>query len=103
MRRILIAVALATAASAAPAHGVVHWSIGIGIGAPYYGWSPGWWGYPPPVVVAVPPPPPVVVVPAQPLAPPVAYWYYCYNPAGYYPQVQTCPGGWTPVPAQPAQ
>lgn len=27
-------------------------------------------------------------------------WYYCYNPAGYYPYVSYCNGPWTPVPAQ---
>jgi Spy/CpxP family protein refolding chaperone len=25
------------------------------------------------------------------------YWYYCPNPAGYYPDVQTCPEGWLQV------
>jgi hypothetical protein len=25
------------------------------------------------------------------------YWYYCPNPAGYYPDVQTCPSGWLQV------
>lgn len=25
------------------------------------------------------------------------YWYYCRNPAGYYPAVQTCPSGWLQV------
>jgi len=30
--------------------------------------------------------------------PPVAgYWYYCQDPAGYYPTVASCPGGWTQV------
>lgn len=29
-----------------------------------------------------------------------ATWYYCYNPAGYYPYVQYCNGPWRPVPAQ---
>jgi hypothetical protein len=29
------------------------------------------------------------------------YWYYCRNPRGYYPYVQTCRGQWEPVPAQP--
>lgn len=29
------------------------------------------------------------------------YWYYCRNPRGYYPYVQTCRGAWQPVPAQP--
>ena len=104
------AVALALAA-AAPAQAHVHWSVGIGIGVPgYYGaWGPGWWpspwygAYAPPVVVA---PPPVVAYPPvyeapRPLGPPPpSFWYYCYNPAGYYPEVPSCPGGWTPVPAQ---
>ena len=25
------------------------------------------------------------------------YWYYCPNPAGYYPNVQNCPIGWLRV------
>ena len=25
------------------------------------------------------------------------YWYYCPDPAGYYPDTQTCPGGWLEV------
>ncbi|OZB69392.1 MULTISPECIES: hypothetical protein [unclassified Thiomonas] len=97
----------------------VHWSIGIGVPA-YYGstwgpgWGPGWgsgWGggwyepYPgygswstwsPPVVVERQP----VVVQSLPPGPaPQSFWYYCQNPAGYYPYVSVCPGGWTPVPA----
>ncbi|MCC7048929.1 MAG: hypothetical protein IT562_19600 [Alphaproteobacteria bacterium] len=24
-------------------------------------------------------------------------YYYCYDPAGYYPDVQNCPGGWVAV------
>ena len=27
------------------------------------------------------------------------YWHYCANPAGYYPTVQECRGGWQQVPA----
>jgi hypothetical protein len=23
-----------------------------------------------------------------------SYWYYCPNPAGYYPTIQYCPIGW---------
>ena len=39
--------------------------------------------------------------------PPVAqknaagYWYYCNNPAGYYPYIKTCPNGWQQVPPKP--
>jgi hypothetical protein len=28
-------------------------------------------------------------------------WYYCDNPKGYYPYVQSCNGPWRPVPATP--
>jgi hypothetical protein len=34
-----------------------------------------------------------------PAAPATSYWYYCQNPAGYYPYVQQCPTQWQPVPA----
>ena len=62
----------------------------------------------PPVVVSAPP----VIMPAPRMAPPPmmapapmmastpvapSYWYYCENPAGYYPYVSQCPGGWLPV------
>ena len=30
-------------------------------------------------------------------------WYYCQNPAGYYPYVKTCANGWQRVPATPPQ
>ena len=30
-------------------------------------------------------------------------WYYCQNPAGYYPYVKTCPNGWQRVPSTPPQ
>ena len=39
--------------------------------------------------------------------PPVAqknaagYWYYCNNPAGYYPHIKTCLNGWQQVPPKP--
>lgn len=29
------------------------------------------------------------------------YWYYCRNPAGYYPYVQVCSGGWQAVTPTP--
>jgi hypothetical protein len=32
--------------------------------------------------------------------PPGPVWYYCYNPAGYYPTVHACPSGWRVVPGQ---
>jgi hypothetical protein len=68
-------------------------------GAPYVVAPPVYY-YPRPYVYA--PPAPVVVAPP---APPVyvqsqQYWYYCYDPAGYYPTVAQCPGGWTQVSPQ---
>lgn len=84
--------------------------VGVGIGVPFYGYGP-WWGYPypyyyPPPVVYAPAyaPPPVVYspAPAQGYAQqPVQNWYYCDNPQGYYPTVQSCSTGWRQVPAQP--
>ena len=62
----------------------------------YYG---GYYGYAPPVVVA---PPPVVVTPPPTSyverPPATQYWHYCQDPAGYYPDVQQCAGGWVQVP-----
>ena len=51
---------------------------------------------------AAPPPPPPA--PGQGYAPPPPQpqmWYYCDNPAGYYPYVQACPTPFRAVPAQP--
>lgn len=92
-------------------------SIGLFIGVPlHWGWpgpyySPFYSPYPysyyyPPYYAY----PPVVTVPSSP---PVyieredeadagrssagSYWYYCDRPAGYYPDVKECPGGWERV------
>jgi hypothetical protein len=64
---------------------------------------------PPPAIVVAPPPPPpppapvVVQVAPQPTAPPPQFWYYCDNPAGYYPYVASCSTPWREVPATPAR
>jgi hypothetical protein len=80
----------------------------------HHGWRgyPGWWGpgfywggtivVPPPYTYAPPP----AAVPQQPpaYAEPQQdqnYWYYCQNPQGYYPYVNSCPGGWMQVVPQP--
>lgn len=79
------------------------WSSGWGGGwydlyPAYGGWYGGWPGWSPPVVVEREP----VVVQSFPPGPaPQSFWYYCQNPAGYYPYVSVCPGGWTPVPSTP--
>ena len=76
-------------------HHVVGTRIFIGGG---FWWGPPWWwgpAYPayaaPPVVVQGEPP--VYVQQGQP----PAYWYYCPNPAGYYPYITECPAGWLTV------
>lgn len=57
--------------------------VGATLAAPYY--------YPPlPVVVQTPPP--VYIQPEQ-----QDYWYYCQDPQGYYPYIQSCPNGWMKV------
>jgi hypothetical protein len=61
----------------------------------------------PPVVVAPSYPAPVVVEPApvhqeQPQTAARQYWYYCQDPAGYYPYVKECPRGWQPVSPTPS-
>ncbi len=72
-------------------------------------WGPTWpaavypYAYPP--VITVPATPPVYIQqPAiiQPSPPAVTtrsnYWHYCEQPAGYYPKIKSCPGGWIQVP-----
>ena len=65
-----------------------------------------WYFYPLPVYPYPNPyePPPAwqVSPPVETAAPPAQFWYYCEASQGYYPYVQTCPGGWKQVPAVPA-
>ena len=74
----------------------------IFIGAPFVIGGPFWWAPSPyydapPVIVQSDPSTYIQQGPA-----PSGYWYYCQNPAGYYPAVQACPGGWmTVVPQAP--
>jgi len=60
---------------------------------PYYGYPYPYpyYDYPPPVVVTSPPTEYVQ------RAPDAGYWYYCQDPAGYYPTLGVCPGGWLQV------
>lgn len=53
---------------------------------------------PRPVVSVIPP---VYVQREQPSVQPQAnYWHYCQSPAGYYPNIESCPGGWIQVAPQ---
>ena len=84
----------------------VHVGVGIGFGAPYFGYGYGYgygpYYYPPAVVYAAPP---VVYAPPPPpvsyIAQPRQTFYFCDNPRGYYPSVQSCGTGWREVPAVP--
>ncbi|MDB5393390.1 MAG: hypothetical protein JWM91_896 [Rhodospirillales bacterium] len=81
----------------------VHVGVGIGFGAPFYGYGYAPYYYPPAVLYA---PPPVVYAPPPPpvsyIAQPQQSLYYCDNPQGYYPSVQSCGTAWREVPASPA-
>ena len=68
--------------------------VGATLAAPYYNPYYNPYYYPPRPVV-VPAQPPVYVQPEQQQE--TYYWYFCQNPQGYYPYVQSCPGGWMKV------
>ena len=85
----------------------------------WYGGRFGWWWiaggnwywynapvYPYPGAVSEVYVSPPTTVAAPPAAPAPQMWYYCDNPAGYYPYVQTCNQPFRPVapqgPAAPA-
>lgn len=95
------------------------WTLGRWI-HDYHDGRLGWWWvvdgvwyfypqpiYPYPVYIPEPEtvvaaPPPAAIAPAPPPGPaPAAIWYYCDNPQGYYPYVQSCGSGWRSVPATP--
>lgn len=56
--------------------------------------------YPEPAHTPVAPTP--VIVPARDPAPGPQFWYYCDNPQGYFPSVQTCAIPFRQVPPPPA-
>jgi len=68
--------------------GPVYWGTW---GYPYYGAYAG--GYP---YLAYPPSEPAVYV-EQSRATSGNYWYYCRDPAGYFPYVQQCSSDWMTV------
>src|SRR5438552_10634455 len=66
------------------------WQHGIHGGRRGWWWVVGgvWYFYPAPVYPYPDPyQPPVVVAPPPPNLAAPAYWYYCADPAGYYPYV----------------
>lgn len=71
-----------------------------------YGWwwvvGPGWYYYDTPIYPYPATINTTVVAQAPVTGPaPAQSWYWCANPAGYYPYVSECPAGWTSVPATP--
>ena len=80
--------------------------IGGYFGSPYYpyyypyGYPYSYpYPYPDPYYPQADTQPPVYAEPEQD-----SYWYYCQDPRGYYPYVESCPGGWTRVvPTPPPQ
>ncbi len=65
---------------------------------PFYDPFPPRYYYAPRTVIIEPREPPVYVQRAEPNASrqPVT-WYYCPEPAGYYPHVPSCTRAWVPV------
>lgn len=76
-----------------------YWGTGAWVGSGFW-WGWPYYGYPsypyyysaPPAVIQQPP---VYLEQAPPQEP--QYWYYCQNPQGYYPYIQSCPNGWMKV------
>lgn len=83
-------------------------SVGVVIGGPGLWWG-GWPYYYP--YASYPygapyadyaPQPPAEYVEQAPVNTQAFYWYYCTDPAGYYPYVQNCNAAWMQVVPQPA-
>ena len=72
-----------------------HFSTGVFIGAPLF-YFPRAYYYPSPYSYYAPAEPTYYVEQPQP-----GYWHYCPSAGAYYPQVQSCPGGWQLVAPQP--
>lgn len=106
---VLLGASFSPIASAHRGHG--HFGVFIGPGpwfmAPPFGYYPPPYPYYYPPVVVTPPAPPTYIEQDEGQAQqarPSGYWYYCYQPKGYYPYVKQCPGGWQKVsPEPPAQ
>ena len=81
-----------------------HWMHGAHGGRSGWWWVAGgvWYFYPAPVY-PYPNPyvPPAIIVPAAPAGTAPRYWYYCANPAGYFPYVPQCSTSWQAVVPQP--
>jgi hypothetical protein len=90
-------------------HGPGYWHTGYWHNG-WYGGRFGWWWvaggnwywynapvYPYPATVSEVYVTPPATMPAPQAAPAPQMWYYCDNPAGYYPYVQSCSQPYRPV------
>lgn len=82
------------------------WHYGRHAGRAGWWWIVGglWYWYPARVYPYPDPYTPPIVIQTAPSVQPqpqTPTWYYCDNPAGYYPYVPECPSGWKAVPAYP--
>lgn len=102
---LLLLLACTYSAGAHARHGRWSGSVGFYYNDPWFwGPDPFWYPYrpyvysPPPVIIEQREPPVYIQRPAapQPQAP-ATVWYYCTNPAGYYPYVQNCTQPWVTV------
>lgn len=115
----LLTAGIAGLASARDGHGRYggHGNVGVRVVVDPFWFAPGYYPYPygrpryyyppyyyPPGVVGVPAESPDYIERESGPAPRAsAYWYYCTDPQGYYPEVKQCPGGWHAIPPrQPA-
>ena len=92
------------------------WWGGVAVAAPWWGWGWGWgpgWGWNSPTVVVSttnpvwwgqdpvfveqPQPQAPAFAPSAPANPPPVTWFYCTQPAGYFPYVQSCSRPWVRV------
>ena len=118
---VLVLGLFASGSALAWGHGP-HVRFGVAVGGPLW-WGPGYYppyyynypppyGYAPAYYPAAPAAPAVyiergsaasapVIQPAPAAQPQVNYWYYCAEAKGYYPYVDSCPGGWQRVSPQP--
>lgn len=81
-------------------HGGYHGSVGVFIGAPWF-WGPYYYPYPSPVYIEQAPPVYIQQTPPVYAEQEPYYWYYCQDPSGYYPYVQSCRREWLRVAPEP--
>lgn len=83
-------------------HAHQHGGFSVFLGAP---WPRHYYPYPAyfdsPLVVVPSAPPVYIEREPDTAAQASAYWYFCNSPAGYYPYVKECAGGWQKVAPQP--